>query len=165
MMRKIAVWVLTLVMVVSLAGCGASPETKIQRLNDRFCESYNNLDVEGLLDCLEPSMAESVNAMVELSFGVLGALTDIDLDLDAETMYSLLKVCMDLTPDSELEGMGMPELSMELVSLEVNETEDQAVGTVTMTLEVSGQTQVQTGQVQYINLDGDWYFSNMNFAQ
>lgn len=151
--------------VLLLCGCGASPETQIRQLNDRFCDSYNHLDVEGLLDCLEPSMAENVNAMVEFSVGVFGALTDIDLDLDAETMYSLLNLCINLTPESELEEIGMPELTMELQSLELSEWEDEAVAMVDITLEAGDQIQQERCQVYYVNLDGDWYFSNMNFEQ
>lgn len=151
--------------VLLFCGCGYSPEAQIQQLNDRFCDSYNHLDVKGVLDCLEPSMAESINAMVEFSVGVFGALTDMDLDMDAETMYSLLNLCVNLTPESELEAMGMPELTMELQSLELSEWEDEAVAVVDITLEAGDQIQQERCQVYYVNLDGDWYFSNMNFEQ
>lgn len=166
MKTKYAVWILAVLWSgVLLCGCGTSPEARIRQLNDQFCDSYNHLDVEGLLDCLEPSMAEKVNAMVEFSVGVFGALTDIELDLDAETMYSLLNLCVNLTPESELEEIGMPELTMELQSLELSEGEDAAVAVVEITLEAGDQIQQDQCQVYYVNLDGDWYFSNMNFEQ
>lgn len=161
--RRIAAALACVLMAFSLAACGSNPEREIDALNRRFCRSYNNMDMEGVIDCLEPSMAETVNAMMDLSLGLLGAAADIDLDLDADTMYALAQVCFDIMPEEQRDSMQIPELDLELEDLEVSDDGTEASGTVTLTLETDSESQSATGEIYYVMIDGDWYFANANF--
>lgn len=161
--RRIAAALACVLMVFSLTACGSNPEREIDALNRRFCRSYNNLDMDGVIDCLEPSLADTVNAVLDLSMGLLGAAADIDLDLDAETMYALAEVCFDIMPEEQRDAMQIPELDLELESLEVSDDGTQASGVVTLTLENDSASQSATGEISYVKIDGDWYFANANF--
>lgn len=161
--RRIAAALACVLMAFSLTACGSNPEREIDTLNRRFCRSYNNLDMDGVIDCLEPSLADTVNAVLDLSMGLLGAAADIDLDLDAETMYALAEVCFDIMPEEQRDAMQIPELDLELESLEVSDDGTRASGVVTLTLENDSASQSATGEISYVNIDGDWYFANANF--
>lgn len=161
--RRIAAALACVLMAFSLTACGSNPEREIDALNRRFCRSYNNLDMDGVIDCLEPSLADTVNAVLDLSMGLLGAAADIDLDLDAETMYALAEVCFDIMPEEQRDAMQIPELDLELESLEVSDDGTRASGVVTLTLENDSASQSATGEISYVNIDGDWYFANANF--
>lgn len=161
--RRIAAALACVLMVFSLTACGSNPEREIDALNRRFCRSYNNLDMDGVIDCLEPSLADTVNAVLDLSMGLLGAAADIDLDLDAETMYALAEVCFDIMPEEQRDAMQIPELDLELESLEVSDDGTRASGVVTLTLENDSDSQSATSEISYVNIDGDWYFANANF--
>lgn len=161
--RRIAAALACVLMAFSLTACGSNPEREIDELNRRFCRSYNNLDMDGVIDCLEPSLADTVNAVLDLSMGLLGAAADIDLDLDAETMYALAEVCFDIMSEEQRDAMQIPELDLELESLEVSDDGTRASGVVTLTLENDSASQSATGEISYVNIDGDWYFANANF--
>lgn len=161
--RRIAAALVCVLMAFSLTACGSNPEREIDALNRRFCRSYNNLDMDGVIDCLEPSLADTVNAVLDLSMGLLGAAADIDLDLDAETMYALAEVCFDIMPEEQRDAMQIPELDLELESLEVSDDGTRASGVVTLTLENDSASQSATSEISYVKIDGDWYFANVNF--
>lgn len=161
--RRFAAALLACVMALSLAACGANPERDIEALNRRFCRSYNNMDVEGVLDCLEPGMAESISAMFDLGLGLLGAAADVDVDLDAETMFALAQVCFNFMPEEERDSMQIPELDLEIESLELSEDGTEASAMVTMTLVAGSESASQTAEVYYVMIDDEWYFSNGNF--
>lgn len=161
--RRFAAALLACMMALSLAACGANPERDIDALNRRFCRSYNNMDVEGVLDCLEPSMAESISAMFDLGLGLLGAAADVDVDLDADTMFALAQVCFDFMPEEQRDSMQIPELDLELENLDLSEDGTEASGTVTITLEAGSESASQTAQIYYVLIDDEWYFSNGNF--
>lgn len=161
--RRFAAALLACVMALSLAACGANPEREIDALNRRFCRSYNNMDMEGVLDCLEPSMADTISAMFDLGLGLLGAAADVDVDLDAQTMYALAQVCFDVMPEEQRDSMQIPELDLEMESLELNSDGTEASAMVTMTLEAGSEQMSQTAEIHYVMIDDEWYFSNGNF--
>ena len=164
MKRKLASFFLLCLLLIA-TGCGVSSEEQIYRLNDRFCDSFNHMDIEGMLDCVEPSVAESINAIIDMSIGLAGTLAGVDIDLDAQTMYALAKAFFEFTPESEWDEMGIPQIDMQVDSIQFNETGDQAVGNVTLTLSTDSQSQTETGQAVYVLSDGEWYFYGLSFTQ
>lgn len=161
--RAVSLIVAAAFLACVLTGCGGSAERDIERLTQRFCDAYNEVDVEGMLDCLEPSMANTVESMIELSWGLMTSLLDIDLDITPSMMYDLAAVCFDVLPDSYGYANAMPVLEIDLEDIQVDESEEYAVAQATITVTVSGQSESYSGPLYYRVADGDWCISNENF--
>lgn len=164
MKKRVLSVLLAVLLCIAVASCGASPRAEIERLNQRFCRSYNHCDLEGVLDCLEPGLAESVRLMVDMSIGLFGALSDVDMELDSGQLFALLSLCFQDMPAEELLDLGMPTLEIELYSLELNGEQDYARAEGVLRLTVDGQTEETTGQLYYVRIDGEWYLALSNFA-
>lgn len=162
MCRRLLSLLMTAALLLAMTGCG-SPQAKIERLNERLCDSYNHGDLEGVLDCFEPDLAQGIRMVVDAGIGLFGALTDVELELDSEDMFALVKTCFDLMPEEELSALGMPVLEMELTALEFNEEQTYAVGDVIMRLSVGDQTEAYAGRIAYIFEDGEWYLGYSDF--
>lgn len=161
--RVLCLCLATVLLAGSLAGCGGSPERDIERLTQRFCDSYNELDLEVMMECLEPSMANTIEAMIDLSIGLVGSMLDMDIGLDAETMYSLAAVCFDVMPEGSEYLSGYPYLEIELEDIRVDDYEENAVAQAVITMTINDQTQVYNEPIYFVVVDGDWCISNANF--
>lgn len=57
----------------------SSPEKVVTQ----FFNAYNNSDVNGMLDCMDPATEEIFSAGTDLMSSLLGEITGVDLDLNA----------------------------------------------------------------------------------
>lgn len=153
-------------MLLPAAGCGASPEAEIQDLNDEFCRSFNHLDMDSMIECLEPDLADYFNSMMDLTMGLtsglIGAMTDVDIDLESDLLYDFVEVYFGLMPEESREAYGLPELEMELESLEFSADGQDAWGTALFTITQNGQSQSAEAGVYYTRIDRQWYYSMEN---
>lgn len=156
-----------LVALCLLCSCGASPEREISHLVRRLETSYNDMDVDGILDCLEPSMANVLESALTFGLGLAGSLSGFDLgDMDAQFLMDFAKVYYDTLPESEraMAQQEVPQLSIELEEIQVDEDRGRAQAVATLSFEDgNGQQVSETCLLYFTCIDEEWYLSNQNF--
>ncbi len=118
------------------------PEETIEALED----AVNSMDVEGMMDCMDESTQKAMTTGLDLTMGIVGAVTGFDLDISAEDLINMMPLFSGIVGEYGIEGY--PEVDFQ----------------VTKTL-IKGKkatvyfTEVNTGQNQVINMEkqsGKW---------
>lgn len=155
-MRKNPTRILTGILVcgvsISLNGC-LSPELTREHLPEETIEAYedavNNLDVDAMMECLDESTKDAMTAGMDVTMGIVGAVTGIDLGIDSEDLIDMMPFFNMITEEYGLDQY--PQVDFQ----------------VTKTL-IKGDkatvyfTEAGTGQEQIINMvkeGGKWYFT------
>lgn len=78
-----------------------------QGVVEDFFDAYNHSDVNGMAACMEPGTESLVSGSVDLVGSVLGAMTGVDLDLNAlvDLLPALSDTEFDSTPHIEIENV------------------------------------------------------------
>lgn len=157
---------LAALMTALLTSCGG-PENEIRHVTEKFCDSYNDLDIEGMTECLEPDLARLIDAAFGITMDIMGEALDADLDFDPQMLYDMLTVYMDIAPvdDELLQALQEPPaLEIELGEIELYDEGEEATAEATITITVGKDRQQTQGVLYYTREDGEWYISNKNFA-
>jgi hypothetical protein len=153
--RNAAASALCLVLLLAcLTGC-QSASTPMGTLQ-RFVTAYNRLDMNGLLDCVEPVQAEAARSLLNIVAGISGVgVSGSDL-LGVMPLFASLQL-----PDAQGQSMGsvMPKLSVE--AGELSTTGDAAACPVVMTVSIGGQQQSYSGTCTFVRENGRWYIGNL----
>lgn len=162
--KCLALCLALLYLLLVLAGCAPGPEREIRRLTDSFCNAYNEMDINAMLNCLEPDLANVINGMVGLTFGLAGSITGVDLDIDPQLLYDMISVYVDIAPEQALQGQELPLLDIELEDIEVSGDGTWASATAQMSLLSGSQEESGTCTLYYVCYGDEWYISNQNFT-
>ena len=148
--KKIVLFALLAVLVLSMSACGGE-QSEIKALTTRFEKSCNKLELNEMLDCIEPDVAQGVKAIT----GVIGMFTDADTDELLDKFGAMLF--------SE-----MPENSKEFFSsikITVNDVEvdkDNATASAEIAYEISGEESVANAYFEYVRIEEEWYITNLD---
>ncbi len=165
MKRMLSLILAAAVLAACLSGCSlfrkpAAPEVvtedlqaeqieQIQQLADRCRTACNEMDVEGILNCLTPSVAEPLRSVLKLG----GNLTDTG---EAQVMELL---CSALGADSSDYQTVCRSLRTELSEIEVDG--DKAAANLTYWYEQDGLTYEGKADLTCARTDGQWYISKL----
>ena len=137
---------LTLVLVFMLSGCSlfrSKPEETVKA----FETAYNDLDLQGLKDCIDPDLVSAAQSGI----GAVGSIVGIDLS----SMLDLMITADSLGLLDEAKAMDREPLGLEVTDSQIDG--DNAVLTVNAVYE--GETVESTFDMVY--KDGHWYISSI----
>ena len=138
-------------MMLSLAGCGA--KGKVKATIKDFQKACNELNVEGVIDCLDPS----VSGLLNLGAGLLGALTGSD----AESMFNTLSSILASTAESF--GIdSFKTLKIKVNDVAANDYTADAKVTFTYTAG-SGEEKTSDGTISLKSTDEGWKITGVKF--
>ncbi len=154
-MKNIKTNMLALIILVSavvLCGCGDKGE--IKGLIKDFQMSCNELDINGMLECLNPEVEETINS----AFGLVGLFTDVSTEemLDAISEF--------LVGDGQGGGIEFfQSIKIEADELEVEK--NSALVNATVSYEISGEVSEEQVEItcNYTDVEEKWYISDWKF--
>ena len=158
-MKKIRIVLVALVMLISsvaLCACG-SDEMKIKALINEFEESCNQMDADGVLECLNPTIADLVNK----GLGILDIFTEVDKDEVFDKVSDLLI--------TGIEGVGGSDffetMEIEIEEMEIERTSATVTGTITYEKNGEEKESPVTFICGYSDSEEGWYISEISFKK
>lgn len=148
---KKAAIILSIVLLISiLSGC-SSNDNKIKNLLSEFENSCNTLDLDAMLNCINPSIANPIKTGISL----VGLFTDVNTD---EILQQIGKA---LTGNS---GIGTNESfkSIQIEPIKIETSGDQATVTVKVSFKANGQTIDNNSSLKCIKVEGEWYIASFS---
>ena len=122
---------------------------EIEQLEERCRTACNEVDVEGILDCIHPSAAKPMRAMLGIAGKLSGDGEDQVLDL----------LCQMLGAESSDHTQFCKTLDTDLSDIRVDG--DQATASLHYTFEQDGQLYQANADVSFKREDGQWYISKL----
>ena len=145
-----AALILIIVLTVSLCACG-NQDNEIKTLTNNFENSCNKLDMNAMLDCIEPEISGSVKKLT----GLIGMFSDKDTD---ELLDSFAKVLFSELPENSQEFFSSIKIKLDNIEIE----EDSASASAEITYEISGEDNKSNANFEYTRVDEKWYISNLD---
>ena len=151
--RIVMVALLMLISSVTLCACG--DEMKIKSLVNEFEESCNQLDADGILECLNPKIADTIDK----ALSILDIFTEVDKDEIFSKVSEILMSGLGEVGGTEL----FSSIDIEIEEMEVGKASATVTGT--MTYEVKGEEKETpvTFFCEYSDSIEKWYISEISF--
>lgn len=154
-MKKIVCAIaLVLAMSMLLAGCDTAPQP--EDTLQRFIEAYNKVDLNGMIDCLEPSIAQGYKALMNVASGLIG-MTGVQLSIS--DLISAMPLLISISPEMSQSMQNMPKMSMEVLSKQINGSTATLI--IRLTSVSNEGTESTEGSCTFVLQDGKWYIRNM----
>ena len=150
-LKNIIVFLLLFVIVLSMSACD-NQNNEIKTLTKNFENSCNKVDMNAMLDCIDPDISESVKKLT----GLIGMFSDKDTD---ELLDNFAKVLFSELPENSKEFFS--SIKIKLNSIEIKY--DKASASAEITYEISGEENKSNANFKYICIDKKWYISDLNF--
>lgn len=150
-LKNIIVFLLLFVIVLSMSACD-NQNNEIKTLTKNFENSCNKVDMNAMLDCIDPDISESVKKLT----GLIGMFSDKDTD---ELLDNFAKVLFSELPENSKEFFS--SIKIKLNSIEIKD--DKASASAEITYEISGEENKSNANFKYICIDKKWYISDLNF--
>ena len=122
---------------------------QIEQLADRCRTACNELDIEGILDCIHPSAAKPMRTMLGLAGTLSGTGEEQVMDF----------LCQLLGAESSDHTQFCKTLDTELSDVEVDG--DKATASLHYTYEEDGKRYGADADLTFKCVDGQWYISNL----
>lgn len=152
-LKRCATIILIIVLSVSLCACaGQGKDNEIETLTKNFEKACNKLDLNGMLDCVDPEISKSVKAITEL----VGLFSDKDTD---ELLDGLAKVLFRELPENSKELFSSIKIKLD-DNIEISE--DIANASAEIVYEISGEEHTSNVSLEYVKLDEKWYISDVS---
>ena len=148
--KNFAALILIIVLSVSVCACG-NQNNEIKALTKNFENSCNKLDMNAMLDCIDPDISESVKKLT----GLIGMFSDKDTD---ELLDSFAKVLFSELPENSKEFFSSIKIKLD----NIETVEDSASATAEITYEISGEDNKSNANFEYTRIDEKWYISNLD---
>ena len=149
--RSACILVALALAVSLLTGCGSQsgPEKTIQN----FVTAYNKLDMNAMLDCLEPTQAEAVRSLVNIA----GSLT---IGVSGQDLLNIMPLFSGMSTYDATGNLvsATPELEIDVKDTKISG--NAATCTVDMRVTIAGETQQQETTISLEKQDGVWYIVN-----
>ena len=149
-LKKVIIFALVFMLVLSVSACG-SQKSEIKTLTKNFENSCNKLDVNEMLDCIEPEISGSVKKLTSL----IGMFSDKDTD---ELLESFAKVLFSELPENSKEFFSSIKIKIDDIEID----EDNASASAEIRYEISGEDNISNANFEYIRIDEKWYISNLD---
>ena len=152
-MRRFKIFAaLILIIVLSVSMCACDTQNnEIKTLTKNFENSCNKLDMNAMLDCIEPDISGSVKKLT----GLIGMFSDKDTD---ELLDSFAKVLFSELPENSKEFFSSIKIKLDNIEID----EDSASATAEITYEISGEDNTSNANFEYTRIDEKWYISNLD---
>ena len=153
MVKKFKIFAaLILIIVLSVSMCACDTQNnEIKTLTKNFENSCNKLDMNAMLDCIEPDISGSVKKLT----GLIGMFSDKDTD---ELLDSFAKVLFSELPENSKEFFSSIKIKLDNIEID----EDSASATAEITYEISGEDNTSNANFEYARIDEKWYISNLD---
>ena len=138
-------------MTMALCSCG-SKKGEIENLMTEFEYSCNELDIDAMLDCIDPAISDKI----KLATGIASMFTDKDSDEMIESLVGML------TGDTTLNAKDF--FSSIKISTEDIKTKKEA-GTANALVEynIAGSNFKKEAVFEYVYKTGKWYIAKFSF--
>ena len=150
-LKNIIVFLLLFVIVLSMSACD-NQNNEIKSLTKNFENSCNKVDMNAMLDCIDPDISESVKKLT----GLIGMFSDKDTD---ELLDNFAKVLFSELPENSKEFFSSIKIKLNSIEIE----DDKASASAEITYEISGEENKSNANFKYICIDKKWYISDLNF--
>ena len=142
--------VLLFAVVLSMSACG-SKKNEIKNLMTEFERSCNKLDLNAMLDCINPEIADKVR----LTTGIIGMFADKDTD---EVLDGLAAILLDEAPSDAKDFFS----SIKITTDDVKFDGDTATAAAAVEYTVAGEKYDENAVFEYIYTDEKWYIANLS---
>ena len=151
--KRIVACTLLFVFAVSMSACVGTKNNEITVLINKFENSCNKLDLNSMLDCLEPKMSETI----KVATGFVGMFAGKDTD---ELLNSFAKLIMQDGPVDARSFFSSIKINVENVLI------DESVATATSTVKytISGEDYQKNAvfECEYSESDKKWYIADID---
>lgn len=142
--------VLLLVVAICVGFCACGMKTdEIKSLTKSFENSCNKIDLNGMLDCINPDIASGIKAVT----GFVGMFSDDDSDVILDKFAKMLFTGL---PENSREFFSSIKISLDNVEIK----EEQASALAKITYDISGEKYETQAVFEYAHIDGKWYISD-----
>ena len=148
--KSLSTLFLIIALSVSMCACGGQ-NNEIKTLTRNFENSCNKLDMNAMLDCIDPEVSGSVKKLT----GLIGMFSDKDTD---ELLDSFAKVLFSEMPENSKDFFSSIKIKLDTVEIE----DDNASASAEITYEISGEDNKSNANFEYIRIDEKWYISNLD---
>ena len=148
--KSCAALFLIIALSVSMCACGGQ-NNEIKTLTKHFENSCNKLDMNAMLDCIDPDVSGSVKKLT----GLIGMFSDKDTD---ELLDGFAKVLFSELPENSREFFSSIKIKLDNIEIE----EDSASASAEITYEISGEDNKSNANFEYTRVDEKWYISNLD---
>ena len=142
--------ILIIALSITMCACG-NQNNEIKTLTNNFENSCNKLDMNAMLDCIDPDISGSVKKLT----GLIGMFSDKDTD---ELLDSFAKVLFSELPENSKEFFSSIKIKLDNIEIE----EDNASASAEITYEILGEDNKSNATFEYIRIDEKWYISNLD---
>lgn len=134
-------------LALSLCSCDPpdtrSDEKKIQDRLDAFVFALNSGDTDAALECLDAKNRNMLNAALNIGGGLLNSLIGFNIDVK-----DILALAIGLN-SGDLFTANVQDISIT--------SDTKAVAYLTLTTQIGGQTESESGTLDLVKEKGDWY--------
>lgn len=150
MFKRIISVILLVVLSITVCAC-STQESEIKTLTKQFENSCNKLDLNAMLDCIDPDVSGSVKKLTSL----IGMFSDKDTD---ELLDNLASVLFTELPENTKEFFSSIKINIDDVEIE----EEKAFASAEIIYDISGEENKTNANFDYICIDKKWYISNLD---
>lgn len=157
--KGVRAWVKALIAILIVAAVAVGGYLAYQHFFDRdagikktlnnFETAYNKMDLNGVLDCLDPTYTTFLNGITSL----VGGLTGYDVSSILDGVLAIAPYLPD-----EIVGSERPTLDLNVLSIDYTGN-DSADVTIEFDLSVGGYHEAGTDTISMIKINGTWYIS------
>jgi hypothetical protein len=149
--KNTMVGILLVLLIVILFGCSA-PAKPADTVME-FETAYNNGDLSGMLDCMDPLIAKGIKAGMSL----VGGLIDINLNDIADLIPILYKFSDGLEVDGKNLGDSKPNVEFTITDTEIDGNESTV--SFRAVLSKDGQEKTYDSKFYMKKVDRKWYIT------
>lgn len=149
-MKKTAIGILIVTMILSFCGC-SSDKGEIESLMMKFEHSCNELNIDSMLDCIDPDISEKIKLATEFN----GLFTDEESDVLTEELFAVM-TGGSLMSANEL----LPSIKIELSDIMTNMRS--GVANAAIEYKIAGESFETEAVFRYTYKNEKWYISSFN---
>lgn len=148
--KRILCCVLIVCVLLTMAACDSS-KSEIKTLMKDFQKSCNDLDGEAMLDCMNPKVADTIDAAMK----IIGAITSKSSD---ELFTTVADVLLGNSLFGTKDFFSTLKIKVETVNIAENGTDANGTATVTY-VNFDGEELTKSATFKCIKTNDQWYIS------
>ena len=130
-----------------IANIGKSDEQLIRERIAAFEEAYTSGDYDGMLECMDSEMQSITEMSMGLMDGLMGEVAGFDLGISMTDMFGLVGFMGDFA---------------DFIIEDIVITGDTAMVTLTMNMDMYGESASDTMELPMVKEKGDWYIGGVS---
>lgn len=148
--KGIVIMMLIATMVLSLCGC-SNDKGEIENLMTEFEYSCNELDIDAMLDCIDPAISDKI----KLATGIASMFTDKDSDELTEELVGMLTGDNSLNADDFFS-------SIKIETSDIKTKKETGTANAIVEYSIAGEKFKKEATFEYIYDMEKWYISSFN---